>query len=194
LTAPAALSPFTESIRTDTLNGKDNAGSESHAIPIRHVFGLLRRLNRQRAVIVAMVSVPEVQPPIVETIGMIAMGNDLMAAASVTATALRRGTCGGIGRADLDGALIVMTVVARMQMTVVNIVRMVAVANRQMATVCAVVMRMTRMSWMIHRFSLIDLNDVCAPDRILDADVTKSSPLSPCGPSVDLRIFSRRFK
>jgi hypothetical protein len=112
------------------------------------------RLNRQRAVIVAMISVPEVQPPIVEIIGMIAMWNDLVAAAIMTASALRCGAGGGIGRADLDDALIVMSVVPCVQMTVVKIVRMVGVANRQMATVHAVVMRMARMRCMIHRFLL----------------------------------------
>jgi hypothetical protein len=115
------------------------------------------RLNRQRAVIVAMVSVPEVQPPVVEMIGMIAVWNNLVAAAIVTASALGRGAGGGIGRADLDDALIVMTVVSRVQMTVVKIVGMVAVPNRRMATVHAVVVRMAGMSCVIHRFSLIDL-------------------------------------
>jgi hypothetical protein len=115
------------------------------------------RLNRQRAVIVAMVSVPEVQPPIVEIIGMIAMWNDLVAAAIMTASALRCGAGCGIGRADLDNALVVMTVVPQVQVTVVKIVGMVAVPNRQMATVHAVVVRMAGMSCVIHRLSLIDL-------------------------------------
>jgi hypothetical protein len=107
----AALPPITENIRTDTSTEKIMPDPNRSEIGIRHVFGI--RLNRQRAMIVAMVSVAEVQPPIVDRIGMIAMWNDLMAAAIVTATALRRGAGGGIGGADLDDALIVMTVVPR---------------------------------------------------------------------------------
>jgi hypothetical protein len=109
-----------------------------------------------------MVAVPEVQPPIVEVISMIAVRYDLVAAAIVTASALGRSAGSRVGRADFDDALVVMTVVRRVQVTVVKIVGMFAVLNRQMTTVRAVGVRMAGMSCVTHIYSSGLLKNVCS--------------------------------
>jgi hypothetical protein len=109
-------------------------------------------------VIVAVATVGMVQVPAHQIVGVVAVGNHLMAAswamlvACVVAVArMLRRAYRWVGRAHLQNVLVDMVAVGRMQMAFVQVVDMVAVADGYMAAAGAVNVRVSFVNSMIVR-------------------------------------------
>jgi len=89
-------------------------------------------------------------------IQVIAMGNRLVAAlctvpvfGAVCTAVMTVGALGRIGAADLEGMLVHMALVKRVQMAVVNVIGVPVVQDRNMTAVLAMPMRVVLMSFVL---------------------------------------------
>ncbi len=101
--------------------------------------------RRDSAVVVAVAGVRVVQVPGDEVVDMIAVRDRLVTATGavdmalgVTGAAVRRRARSGVGGANLDSALIHVAVMAAVEMAVVEVVDVIAVADREMPAIGAV--------------------------------------------------------
>lgn len=107
-----------------------------------------------------------VQMPRDEVVHVIAVRDGLMAAVCavnvtlvVPSTAVRRRAGGGVHRSDFENALIHVPVVGVVEVAVVQIVDVVAVANGGMAAGWAVVVLVVRVGTVSHDFFCFPLGD-----------------------------------
>jgi hypothetical protein len=96
--------------------------------------------NLKRPVIVAVIAMRVMQVTVDEIVDVVAMRHGFVAAAwtmnvigAVTAAAMVRRADGGVLVTDIDRMLVDMIAVRMMQMTVVQIIRVIAMADRDMA-------------------------------------------------------------
>jgi hypothetical protein len=89
-------------------------------------------------------------------IHVIAMGNRLVAAlctvpvfGAVCTAVMTVGAVGRIGAADLEGMLVHMALVKRVQVAIVNVIGVSVVQDRRMTTVLAMLMRMVIMGFVL---------------------------------------------
>lgn len=68
----------------------------------------------------------------------------------VTRAAMRRRAGRGIGPTDLDGALVHVAVVSAVEMAVVEVVDVIAVANGEMAAICSVNVIVSGVNFVVH--------------------------------------------
>lgn len=109
--------------------------------------------------IITVVAMHMVQPTVDQVVEMVAMGHDGMAAAMMAATGTSdRLAHDGIGRADFNHVLIVMIGVRVMQVTIVQIVDVVAVLDLQVATVGMMLVAVILVGFALHLLSLLQVS------------------------------------
>jgi hypothetical protein len=130
----------------------------------------------QRPVIIAMIAVRMVQMTVDQIIDVIPMGHRLMSAARavhmprlVTAAAVIRGAVIGIFRTHLDDMLIHVVTVRIMEMAIMQIVDVIAVANGGVATAWAMLMVVFPM-----------VREIACAHRLLPSPVCRCVGVSVC--------------
>lgn len=115
--------------------------------------------RRKSAVVVAVTAVRVMQVPGDEVVDVIAVRDRLVTATravdmalGVTSTAVRRRARGRIGRADLDNALVHVAIVAVVEVTIVEVIDVVAMADGEVAAVSAVDVIVIGMGGVAHDF------------------------------------------
>ncbi len=103
-----------------------------------------------RAVIIAMIAMRMMQASVNQIIGMMAMWHSLVPAiGTVDVIGIMAGAAAGagigIGGADLNHMLVDMILMRVMQMTVMQVIDMIAMAHRGMTAILAMLMRMVVM-------------------------------------------------
>lgn len=101
--------------------------------------------------VIAMIAMRMVQFPLVEIVLVISMGNDGMVAALVSARASNRCTSGGILRGHFEHMFIIMPLVGGMQMSIVQVIDMVVMDQRQVPTLRSMSMRVLIVDGMTHQ-------------------------------------------
>jgi hypothetical protein len=119
--------------------------------------GSLRR--KYSAVVVTMSAVRMMQVPGDKVVDVIAVRDGLVSAAravdmalGVTSAAVRRRARGRIGRADLEDALVDVAIVPVVEVAIVEVVDVVAMADGEVAAVSAVDVIVIRMGGVAHDF------------------------------------------
>lgn len=125
--------------------------------------------------IVAVAAVRMVKVAVDEVVDMVAVRNRLVPTAgavdvitSVTAAAVIGRAGGWIGTADLDAALVDVTVVKAVEMAVVQVVDVVPVTNAAVAAVRAVLMRVIVVNAMRGHMSFLPLEAAARFRRVFD--------------------------
>lgn len=115
--------------------------------------------RRESAVVVAVPGVRVMQVPGDEVVDVIAVRDRFVTAAravemalGVTRAAVRRRARGGIGRADLEDALVDVPIVGVVEVAIVEVVDVVAMTDGEMAAVSAVDVIVIGMGGVAHDF------------------------------------------
>lgn len=112
-------------------------------------------MGHQRTVIVAVIAVAIVKFAVAEVVNMIAVRYSLVALGLVIARAGERRAGRGMSCIDCDGVFVVMIAMAKMQMTVMQVIDMPLVLNGQVSALLAMNMGMfAGMGGMLHGFVL----------------------------------------
>jgi hypothetical protein len=101
--------------------------------------------------VVAVVAMPMMQASVDQIVEMIAVRHERMSAAIVSAETRNRRATVRIGGADFDDMLVVVIAVFGVQVTIVQVVNVIAMHNAQMSAMLGMLVRVVGVYFVIHQ-------------------------------------------